>query len=62
MVRIATGKDAEQLNSLNNVFNGEGETSIEHIRNSLMSNKQEVAKWLLQKTDNPGKRFPAWQK
>ena len=30
MVRIATGKDAEQLNVLNNEFNGEGETSIDY--------------------------------
>ena len=42
MVRIATVKDAEQLNSLNNEFNGEGETSIGNIRNSLMNNKQEI--------------------
>ena len=42
MVRLATVKDAEQLNSLNNEFNGEGETSIGNIRNSLMNNKQEI--------------------
>ena len=42
MVRIATVNDAEQLNILNNEFNGEGETSIDNIRNSLMNNKQEV--------------------
>ena len=42
MVRIATVNDAEQLNILNNEFNGEGETSIANIRNSLMHNKQEV--------------------
>ena len=42
MVRIATVNDAEQLNILNNEFNGEGETSIGSIRNSLMHNKQEV--------------------
>ena len=42
MVRIATVNDAEQLNLLNNEFNGEGETSIDNIRNSLMNNKQEV--------------------
>ena len=42
MIRIATVNDAEQLNILNNEFNGEGETSIANIRNSLMHNKQEV--------------------
>ena len=42
MVRIATVDDAEQLNILNIEFNGEGETSITNIRNSLVSNKQEV--------------------
>lgn len=42
MVRIATVNDAEQLHILNNEFNGEGETSIGSIRNSLMKNKQEV--------------------
>ena len=39
MVRIATVNDAEQLKILNNEFNGEGETSIDNIRNSLMNNK-----------------------
>lgn len=42
MVRIATVNDAEQLKILNNEFNGEGETGIANIRNSLMHNKQEV--------------------
>lgn len=42
MIRIATVNDAEQLNILNNEFNGEGETSIDNIRNSLLNNKQEV--------------------
>ena len=42
MVRIATVNDAEQLNILNNEFNGVGETSIDNIRNSLKNNKQEV--------------------
>ena len=41
MVRIATVNDAEQLNILNIEFNGEGETSIDNIRKSLMYNKQE---------------------
>ena len=42
MVRIANVNDVEQLNILNNEFNGEGETSIGNIRNSLTNNKQEV--------------------
>ena len=42
MVRIATVNDAEQLNILNIEFNGEGETNIDNIRQSLSSNKQEV--------------------
>ena len=42
MVRTATINDAEQLNILNDEFNGESETSIDNIRNSLMNNKQEV--------------------
>lgn len=42
MVRIATGQDAEQLEILNNEFNGEGETTLEHIRESLTGNKQEI--------------------
>ena len=42
MVRTATINDAEQLNILNDEFNGEGDTSIDNIRNSLMNNKQEV--------------------
>ena len=42
MVRIATEKDAEQLEILNNEFNGEGETTLDNIRASLADNKQEV--------------------
>ena len=42
MIRIATVHDAEQLNILNNEFNGEGETSIDNIRESLINNKHEV--------------------
>lgn len=42
MVRIAMVQDAEQLETLNNEFNGEGETSIDNIRASLADNKQEV--------------------
>ncbi len=42
MVRTATVNDAEQLSFLNEEFNGEGETTIENIRRSLLSNQQEV--------------------
>lgn len=42
MVRIATEKDAEQLEILNNEFNGEGETTLGNIRASLAGNKQEI--------------------
>ena len=42
MVRIATVQDAAQLEILNNEFNGEGETTLDNIRNSLANNKQEV--------------------
>lgn len=42
MVRIANASDAEQLSVLNDEFNGKGETTIDSIRNSLMSNQQEV--------------------
>lgn len=42
MVRIATIDDAVQLGVLNDEFNGEGETTIENIRKSLIENQQEV--------------------
>ena len=42
MVTKATVNDAEQLSALNDEFNGEGETTIENIRQSLLSNRQEV--------------------
>lgn len=42
MVRIATVQDAEQLEILNNEFNGEGETTLVNIRASLADNKQEI--------------------
>lgn len=42
MVRIATIRDAEQLSILNDEFNGDGEMHIDNIRNSLLSNQQEV--------------------
>lgn len=42
MVRVATVNDAEQLNLLNEEFNGKGETTLENIKHSLQNNKQEV--------------------
>ena len=42
MVRIATANDAEQLEFLNVAFNGEGETTLDHIKQSLLNNRQEV--------------------
>lgn len=42
MIRKATADDAEQLNILNTEFNGEGETTIENIRDCLVNNDQEV--------------------
>lgn len=42
MVRIATVQDAEQLEIINNEFNGEGETTLDNIRASLADNKQEI--------------------
>ena len=42
MVRLATIEDAEQLNSLNEEFNGKGETTLENVKNSLADNQQEV--------------------
>ena len=42
MVRLATVRDAEQLGVLNEEFNGKDETTIDHIRNSIENNKQEV--------------------
>ena len=42
MIRKATINDAEQLEILNNEFNGKGETNIENIRNSLINNQQEI--------------------
>lgn len=42
MIRLATVDDAEQLEILNNAFNGKGETSIENIKNSLLNNYQEI--------------------
>ncbi len=42
MIRFATVEDAEQLEKLNNEFNGKGETSLENIKKSLAENKQEL--------------------
>ena len=42
MIRKATADDAEQLSILNTEFNGDGETTLENIRNCLMNNYQEV--------------------
>ena len=42
MIRKATSDDAEQLSILNTEFNGDGETTLENIRNCLMNNYQEV--------------------
>ncbi len=42
MVRIAAAKDVVQLGILNDEFNGKDKTTIDHIRNSIVNNKQEV--------------------
>ena len=42
MIRKATADDAEQLSILNTEFNGDGETTLENIRDCLMNNYQEV--------------------
>ncbi len=42
VVRAATVADAEQLEVLNNEFNGAGQTSLENIKASLASNAQEL--------------------
>lgn len=42
MIRLATVNDAEQLDTLNNEFNGKGETCINNIKNSLLNNHQEA--------------------
>ncbi len=42
MIRFATVEDAEQLEKLNNEFNGAGETTFENIKKSLEENKQEL--------------------
>ena len=41
-MRIATVDDADQLDLLNTEFNGQGNTSIDCIRDSILNNKQEV--------------------
>lgn len=42
MVRLATVDDAAQLEILNSEFNGNGETTLENIKDSLLNNQQEV--------------------
>ena len=42
MIRLATIDDAKQLFILNEKFNGEGETSLENIKNSILNNNQEI--------------------
>lgn len=42
VVRQASAADTEQLQTLNNEFNGDGETTLENIKASLESNKQEL--------------------
>lgn len=42
MVRLATVDDAEQLKILNDAFNGEGEATLENIKNSLCNNQHEA--------------------
>ncbi|MBQ7954887.1 MAG: GNAT family N-acetyltransferase [Lachnospiraceae bacterium] len=42
MVRLATVNDAEQLESLNIEFNGKDEATLEHIKESLLNNQQEI--------------------
>ena len=42
MIRLARKEDAEQLLQLCNQFNGEGETSQEHIEQSILQNRQEI--------------------
>ncbi|MBD5524869.1 MAG: GNAT family N-acetyltransferase [Lachnospiraceae bacterium] len=49
MTRLATYEDAEQLELLNNEFNGPGETTLENIRNSLLHNAQEFV--VVEQTD-----------
>ncbi|HIQ58838.1 MAG TPA: GNAT family N-acetyltransferase [Candidatus Merdivicinus intestinavium] len=42
MVRFATVRDAEQLEILNAEFNGDGETCLEAVKESLLHNRQEI--------------------
>ena len=42
MVRLAVPADAEELEKLNNEFNGQGETTLENIRKALESNSCET--------------------
>ena len=42
MVRLATIEDAQQLFLLNEEFNGEGDNSIEKMKETLLDNPQEI--------------------
>ena len=42
IIRLANQNDAEQLDLLNREFNGPGEATLDHIRASLLDNRQEV--------------------
>ncbi len=42
MIRVANVDDAKQLEKLNDAFNGAGETSLAHIKESIKNNNQEV--------------------
>ena len=42
MVRLAVPSDAQALSRLNDDFNGAGETTVDHIRRSLLENAQEI--------------------
>lgn len=41
-IRLAAPSDAEQLLVLNNIFNGTDSASLDHIRQSLANNRQEI--------------------
>lgn len=42
MIRLANIHDSEQLFTLNEQFNGKGETSLNEIKQSLLNNQQEI--------------------
>ena len=45
MIRLARKEDAEQLLQLCNQFNGEGETSQEHIEQSILQTGRRLSWW-----------------